>query len=114
MGLTIDVPEGTDLGSAIRRAFLSLGCVRARVGGEGTLSSARLLCHDQRRMTSYEEDFNGPVEILSLDGEATLRGSAVDLRIHIVLTGPDGRGAGGLLVTGGVPVCNARITLDPD
>lgn len=113
MGLTVDVPEGTDLGFAIRRAFLSLGCARARVGGEGTLLSARLLCHDQRRMTSHEEDFGGPLEILSLDGEVTLRDAAVDLRVHIVLTGPDGRGAGGLLVVGGTPACDARITLDP-
>jgi len=104
--------SGTDLYDGITRIVQEHNISAGRVTGIGAVQRAKLAYYDQKLMKYFDIDVNEPMEIVSLNGNVSLKDGKPFVHAHVVLADEKGNGKGGHLLAGGTPVFACELTIE--
>lgn len=92
--------KGDDLLVALSDVCLKKGIRLGTVRAIGAVARARVGYYDQRRREYAYLDLDGPHELISLEGNVSLKDGKPFIHAHVALMAADGRLVGGHLATG--------------
>jgi uncharacterized protein len=104
--------KGADLYNSIMRIAGEHDIRMGRVTGMGAVQRSTVAYYDQKTMKYCNIAFDGPMEIVSLYGNISLKDGNAFTHVHVVLADEKGNGKGGHLLPGETPVFACELTIE--
>jgi predicted DNA-binding protein with PD1-like motif len=94
------LPYGSDLYEALTQFVQKENIHLGRITGIGATTFARVAFYDQNTKQYNPLEFPGQMEILSLQGNVSIRDGKPFVHVHLILGDPEGKALGGHLIPG--------------
>ncbi len=85
----VSLERGDDLRSCVEKMALDADIVGGRVTAIGGVENPELGCYDLATKSYSRKTFNGIYELVSLDGNLTIKEGKPFLHVHAVISGAD-------------------------